>query len=923
MTQPMDTPPKTTGRGRLAALAAAVALAALCAVFLVLKHPRDARGRAPMLVSVEAESAESLPPVMSMIDDPNASGGRAVRVADARDEALRAAAPLKLSAAAPRAGRYRLWVRAWWQDGCGNSIAVHVGDSPAMDVGNDGTYGVWHWVPGPFCTLKKGLVAIELLPREANARIDKVLLSSSAGFRPSGVSGTDAEPAAAPAPRQAEAPALPVLPAPAGAPKPPFRVAVGGAYRGGWESIWVGLGIPCERLREDEIADPKVLSRYQVVCLSGPMDCGDPVPALKAFIENGGVFIGEYLDSIPLWRRQNRGFLPRFRIEISDYSIRGKRTIHANGSPLFAGVPDGAEVYPRVSTTVLPPMPDTAGTELLGLIQHPKDAFPHYAATTLRNGHRVPSEAQELLAKGKSAAVLKKHLGKGTMYYMALPAGFISMWRGTRFDPLARALALEAVAGLYEPLYGAFTWNPAPLSKTNFADDFMRRTDQLGDWKSEAGTWSLTGDKPADKTLAFALRGESAGAAPGWIAAGESGWTSYRIAASMLTGDGEGGVWVTSSSNRQIALVLDAKRVRLVERASEGLHELASAALPGPGEGWRRIALLARDGRWLGYVDGERLVEAKAAGDTRGPAGLVVSRGRTVFDDVHVCDVAALLGGRDRRPGEEGSVRADPPSARGFEPRSIYAPQWYLRPDDSRARTVRVSLPTYKDAMLIVDGKREGLVKADPAGPLVALPALPRREIRLICPGWRDYVFGGRLVDWYTTGGDWKREPRWSCDPNWSWLGVKTDKPSVLWYRQPLTPPYCLNILACPVQEGDAYHPRRGREVNFVLGGNGRDLSSGVQIRVNPNGEPRSELCLGTRVLAASTQVHFPRGQNLHHRWFALKAVVEPRRVRFFYEGRQVFDQALDQPLATGRVGVWTQEGSIRVARATLSLSER
>jgi hypothetical protein len=80
-----------------------------------------------------------------------------------------------------------------------------------------------------------------------------------------------------------------------------------------------------------------------------------------------------------------------------------------------------------------------------------------------------------------------------------------------------------------------------------------------------------------------------------------------------------------------------------------------------------------------------------------------------------------------------------------------------------------------------------------------------------------------------------------------------------------------------------------------------------------------SELWKGKTRLTAVPRFGLPKGHALHHRWFALQAIVERERIRFFYEGQFAFDVPLAEPPAAGYVGFWTQANTVRVARATVS----
>lgn len=86
-----------------------------------------------------------------------------------------------------KAGIYSLWARTYWAQGCGNSILVSVnGDSPAI-LGEDGTYGQWHWVHGPRVALKAGVNTLVLKNRETGVKVDQFFLCTDNGYEPTNI----------------------------------------------------------------------------------------------------------------------------------------------------------------------------------------------------------------------------------------------------------------------------------------------------------------------------------------------------------------------------------------------------------------------------------------------------------------------------------------------------------------------------------------------------------------------------------------------------------------------------------------------------------------------------------------------------------------------------------------------------------------
>ena len=99
-----------------------------------------------------------------------------------------------LSCTVDQPGNYRAWVRARWQDSCGNSVFFRVGDGRQRTIGQDSVYGRWHWVEAGNHELPPGAHKLAFVEREDGIAIDQVLLTRDKTFVPTGAisAGTEA-----------------------------------------------------------------------------------------------------------------------------------------------------------------------------------------------------------------------------------------------------------------------------------------------------------------------------------------------------------------------------------------------------------------------------------------------------------------------------------------------------------------------------------------------------------------------------------------------------------------------------------------------------------------------------------------------------------------------------------------------------------
>ncbi|HEX8464022.1 MAG TPA: hypothetical protein VF627_05325 [Abditibacterium sp.] len=83
------------------------------------------------------------------------------------------------------AGTYYLWARAFWQNGCGNSVEVSVNGSDSKILGEDGTYNSWHWVGGRArVALKAGVNTLTLKNRETGVQVDQFFMCQDGKYTP-------------------------------------------------------------------------------------------------------------------------------------------------------------------------------------------------------------------------------------------------------------------------------------------------------------------------------------------------------------------------------------------------------------------------------------------------------------------------------------------------------------------------------------------------------------------------------------------------------------------------------------------------------------------------------------------------------------------------------------------------------------------
>ncbi|MCX5769603.1 MAG: hypothetical protein NTZ09_04940 [Candidatus Hydrogenedentes bacterium] len=144
----------------------------------------------PALIVMEAEAyAELVQPMRVARGDSTASGDAWVELPLGSGKGWRGKGGGRAAyrVDVPAAGRYAVWARAWWKDGCSNALFLQANDSPTLVFGNDAVFGQWHWVCSPSLQLGKGLNYIRFSNHSDGVRIDKLAVTNDVFYYPEGL----------------------------------------------------------------------------------------------------------------------------------------------------------------------------------------------------------------------------------------------------------------------------------------------------------------------------------------------------------------------------------------------------------------------------------------------------------------------------------------------------------------------------------------------------------------------------------------------------------------------------------------------------------------------------------------------------------------------------------------------------------------
>lgn len=175
MERGMETKMRRVFVGLFAVIAAAVASAALA--------------QGSRTVTFEAEAANKIIPPFHVEFDHLASGRHCVvqSLHTGRPPVVNCSCTYRVRI--PAVGRYHVWGRAWWPNGCANSVDVRFDNGPRLTLGQDGTYTRWHWVEvrGHAFTLSSGIHTFQMLNREDGPEMDEFYLTTDEDDVPAGI----------------------------------------------------------------------------------------------------------------------------------------------------------------------------------------------------------------------------------------------------------------------------------------------------------------------------------------------------------------------------------------------------------------------------------------------------------------------------------------------------------------------------------------------------------------------------------------------------------------------------------------------------------------------------------------------------------------------------------------------------------------
>ncbi len=194
-----------------------------------------------------------------------------------------------------------------------------------------------------------------------------------------------------------------------------------------------------------------------------------------------------------------------------------------------------------------------------------------------------------------------------------------------------------------------------------------------------------------------------------------------------------------------------------------------------------------------------------------------------------------------------------------------------------------------------------------------------------------DYTFASAPADWVVRGGIWEATNRWTCSPQWSWLGgYSRVAVASLWNKREFEGDVTVELYAGMKMGlgGTTQKYKNPSDINICIHGDGANLDSGYNFMIGANLNTRSCIMKGTKTLGETRAAEhllpifedgFPRDMyEFHRRWFAVRARKRGNRLQLYLDNRLAVDVEDPEPLSGGRVALWTNNNGIIIARAKI-----
>ena len=190
-----------------------------------------------------------------------------------------------------------------------------------------------------------------------------------------------------------------------------------------------------------------------------------------------------------------------------------------------------------------------------------------------------------------------------------------------------------------------------------------------------------------------------------------------------------------------------------------------------------------------------------------------------------------------------------------------------------------------------------------------------------------DYTFTSAPVDWKVQSGVWEMTNRWSCSPQWSWFGGRSEEVASIWNKHKFSGDFSAQFyfaFKMGMDGANAKWAERPADVAITVCGDGNNLGSGYSFIIGADGNSHSVLLKQGKTVAESASsdaimTSFIDGRvdtnQLHRKWWYAKINKIGDRVECWLDSKLLFTYNDPKPLDGGQLALWTYNNGIMLSR--------
>ncbi|MBM4033141.1 MAG: hypothetical protein FJ291_15350 [Planctomycetes bacterium] len=218
----------------------------------------------------------------------------------------------------------------------------------------------------------------------------------------------------------------------------------------------------------------------------------------------------------------------------------------------------------------------------------------------------------------------------------------------------------------------------------------------------------------------------------------------------------------------------------------------------------------------------------------------------------------------------------------------------------------------------------------------------PGHRAAIWADSWRPafdqcYVRSERLIDdyfetapieWRAACGTWEMQNRWTCSPQWSWMGGSSPDAAVLWHKSRFRGDITAHLFAAfQMVKRDSRIYRPG-DVNVSICADGQNPASGYSFIYGGWNNTATALFRRDKLVASTTKLaarpptlldSTPETNSLHRKWWHVAIEKHGPRVACYVDDALLLEYTDPEPLDCGQVCLWTHDNSVMIARAWIA----